>query len=203
MLQQLETARFEVSPATRLRLQEALQALSKNYRDRPEELKYVLAPLLAASGDEQLRFYQIFDQWLKAGMYKEADPPVQKRFGLYWLISSVLFVMLLLFTFIAIFQPMKKVPTFFTVDKNCVRTGEEIQLTNLTVFPLIHEFWQLIGQKKEIIWDLGGGIVNNRDTVFTHSYDSPGYKTISLTAGDSTYRKSIFCFTYWESTGPV
>ncbi len=62
-MRRLELAGFRISPADRLRVQRALHAHGREYVERPEGLKYVLAPLLARSAAEQALFYDIFEKY--------------------------------------------------------------------------------------------------------------------------------------------
>ena len=194
LLRQLQTARFQISPAIQLRLQEALQALSESYKDKPQELKYVLAPLVAVSGEEQQRFYQIFDQWLGEGMQEKDESPPPPTFNwIPWMIGSAL--ALLIFAIFYFNRPVPKAHTFFQLPDRCIRMGEEIILRNLTP-PLQSDIFGNNDEKSlrffPFVWDFGDGNTNNQDTLVRYRYESPGYKTIQLTAGDSTYQQTIF-----------
>lgn len=65
LFQRLELAGFKLSPADRLRAIRILSGPGKKELESPEKLKDILAPLLARSAEDQLKFYEIFDHYFQ------------------------------------------------------------------------------------------------------------------------------------------
>ena len=63
LFRRLELADFQLSPADRLRALQVLGGPAKAYLNDPARLKELLAPVLVRSEAEQLKFYEIFDQY--------------------------------------------------------------------------------------------------------------------------------------------
>ncbi len=70
LFRRLELAGFQLSPADRLRALRILGGPAKAYLNEPARLKQLLAPVLVRSESEQLKFYEIFDQY-----YLEVSSP--------------------------------------------------------------------------------------------------------------------------------
>jgi formylglycine-generating enzyme required for sulfatase activity len=72
LFQRLTLAGFHLSPGDRLRALRVLGGPGKAYLHKPEQLKALLAPVLVRSEAEQLKFYEIFDQY-----YREVSAPLE------------------------------------------------------------------------------------------------------------------------------
>lgn len=72
LFQRLELAGFRLSPGDRLRALRVLGGPGKSALQQPEQLKMLLAPVLARSEAEQLKFYEAFDQY-----YREISVPLE------------------------------------------------------------------------------------------------------------------------------
>ena len=72
LFQRLTLAGFRLSPGDRLRALHVLGGPGKTYLREPEQLKALLAPVLVRSEAEQLKFYEIFDQY-----YLEVSAPLE------------------------------------------------------------------------------------------------------------------------------
>ena len=93
LFHRLEIAGFEISPADRLRAWRILSGPAKYYLQEPEQLKLLLAPVLARNATEQDKFYDLFDQFY-AELIQPLPPPPASRFDLprwvLWLFLAVL-----------------------------------------------------------------------------------------------------------------
>ncbi|WP_367391746.1 SUMF1/EgtB/PvdO family nonheme iron enzyme [Lewinella sp. LCG006] len=72
LFQRLRLAGFRLSPGDRLRALRVLGGPGKTCLQEPEKLKALLAPVLVRSEAEQLKFYEIFDQY-----YQEVSAPLE------------------------------------------------------------------------------------------------------------------------------
>ena len=78
LLDRLALAGCPVSPRQRLLLWRTLQQFGTDYLERPHDLKFRLAPLIATNAAEQENFYQIFDKYLadlRSGVTEPIEPP--------------------------------------------------------------------------------------------------------------------------------
>ena len=77
---QLQAAGFRLDTRRKLRLWRALHARGADYVGKTEELKYLLAPLIATTAAEQERFYKLWDEFLEHWDEQPDKPePVLKR----------------------------------------------------------------------------------------------------------------------------
>lgn len=83
LFKRLELAGFKLSPADRLRALRILGGPAKIYLDDPARLKQLLAPVLVRSEAEQLRFYEIFDQYYQE-ISKPWEPDALADSGIKW-----------------------------------------------------------------------------------------------------------------------
>jgi formylglycine-generating enzyme required for sulfatase activity len=66
LLELLEAAGFDASPATRVRAWRVLSGIGRDAALRdPADLKFLLAPVFARNAEEQQRFYEVFDRYVR------------------------------------------------------------------------------------------------------------------------------------------
>lgn len=65
LLIQLEQEGFQLDPSEQIRIQRVLHELGHEYREKPEQLGRILSPLIAKTPEEQVLFYQVFNQYLE------------------------------------------------------------------------------------------------------------------------------------------
>ncbi|MFN8301615.1 MAG: SUMF1/EgtB/PvdO family nonheme iron enzyme [Saprospiraceae bacterium] len=76
---QLQAAGFRLDTRRKLRLWRALHAQGAGFVGKPEELKYLLAPLIATTAAEQERFYQLWDGFLEECKKEAVDPEAGQK----------------------------------------------------------------------------------------------------------------------------
>ncbi|RMG78909.1 MAG: PKD domain-containing protein, partial [Bacteroidetes bacterium] len=92
-LQRLSLAGFKISPAQRINLLKVLQSTGSHLVDRPEDLKYVLCPLIAQNAAEQARFYVLFDRFIEESRVEIETQKWWERIPPYaWILAAALFL---------------------------------------------------------------------------------------------------------------
>ncbi|MCB0854856.1 MAG: hypothetical protein KDD63_21695, partial [Bacteroidetes bacterium] len=217
LIQMLERRAFHLTPDQKVRIQKILGLMGQKGFDSPAGLRNYLCPLIAKTGAEQQRFYQIFDEWLE----RHVKPPEQKeiprpevleRERRKWVIpvaiSGILVIGLLIWIIIAglltsASAPPEKPKPFFTLEDRCIRLDQPFLLTN-----------QSPDTTLKFSWDFGDGKIDSANWSPLHSFNKPGTYTINLKLFretiDSSYSRKIYVhdnerphakFTYLEKNG--
>ena len=83
LIQRLEASGYKVSPRQRLQLWRILEQFGAEELNRPEQLKYRVAPVLVTNAEEQEAFYKLFDQFLEESR-KYKPPPEPEATPKWW-----------------------------------------------------------------------------------------------------------------------
>ncbi|MBL7804719.1 MAG: SUMF1/EgtB/PvdO family nonheme iron enzyme [Saprospiraceae bacterium] len=173
---QLQAAGFRLDTRRKLRLWRALHAQGAGFVGKTEELKYLLAPLIATTAAEQERFYQLWDGFLEeckkeavdpeAGQ-KQPDPPRPLWKNIVWPTLTVLLLSLAgYWIYQAFFVQAPKEENFFIgIDRSSsmdklVRDRDTVPLHN----------WQPVNQiipaKDSLYWEVKDAASGALDSVY-------------------------------------
>ncbi len=189
---QLEREGFAVSPDTYLRLQEALRVFAPSYQDQPQQLRRVLAPLVAQNPAQQQQFYQIFDEYyaqIQAQVKRELDPdpdqedkdkklePQPPKPWLYYALGTV-GLLLLIFLFLYLYRPQPVLlpeNISFVADTTYARTGDTLRFT-------IPDY-EKQREALDFYWDFKDGSEPGavQDSITPHAFGREGDYAVELT----------------------
>lgn len=138
LFRRLELAGFRLSPADRLRALRILGGPAKAYLDQPAQLKQLLAPVLVRSEAEQLKFYEIFDQYYLE-MSSPWEPPALDEEKVEWWKWLFLLPMLaiLFYAYYALTQHevgQEELTVYIEGPKSGI-PGDTVRFENKTSFP--------------------------------------------------------------------
>lgn len=138
LFRRLELAGFQLSPADRLRALRILGGPAKAYLEDPAALKQLLAPVLVRSEAEQLKFYEIFDQYY-LDISGPWAPPVLEGDGPEWWKWLLLLPMLalLFYAYYALTQQEvgQEQLTVYIDGPDYGIPGDTVRFENKTNFP--------------------------------------------------------------------
>lgn len=208
LLSRLQREGFSYGVDVHLQLQTVLRNLSEEVRQNPYELKWLIAPVLAQSVEEQQTFYRVFDEYFReeiqpllddgfAGLQPPPPPPPPEapRWTMpRWLATTILAVCSLLVLYglyRLIFQPQYQFhPNFEIQTENGRETatnppypmaylGDSVMVVNLS-----NEREDTLGY--QFIWRFGEGhdsLISASPQLY-YQYQTAGNKQVRLTIRD-------------------
>ena len=208
LLSRLKAAGFAVDTSRQLRMLKALEQNGTQFVGNWEEIKYLLAPLICRSAQEQRKFYIIFDTFReeceKEILQPPTAPPPVKKIKKYWWILVLLLLGVLLYIVNQSIRtqtysfPALLTDTFREGDTLTMKdfsagtldsTSFEIQIvdksTGKTAYSADHQHFQWLvegeGKEKYIIINTLG--TASKDSVLILCADPPASSEIILPKG--------------------
>ncbi|MEL6658602.1 MAG: SUMF1/EgtB/PvdO family nonheme iron enzyme [Bacteroidota bacterium] len=145
LFRRLELADFQLSPADRLRALQVLGGPAKAYLNDPVRLKELLAPVLVRSEAEQLKFYEIFDQYYHDISAPWEAPPLPKEGVEWWKWLLILPLLAVLFyTYYALTQREVVTDDFslFIAGPDSGQAGDTVRFENKTTHSGEQKDWR-------------------------------------------------------------
>jgi hypothetical protein len=134
LLSRLKAAGFAVDTSRQLRMLKALEQNGTQFVGNWEEIKYLLAPLICRSAQEQRKFYVIFDTFReeceKEILQPPTAPPPVKVFKKYWWILVLLLLGVLLYIVNQSIRTQSY--TFPTLLTDTFREGDTLTMKDFT-----------------------------------------------------------------------
>jgi len=89
LLEALTLSGFYITPLERQQMLQVLAGPAKLYLDRPERLKYLLAPVICRNAAEQARFYEVFDKYYREEGRGQGAGKTVRRSPFTWIALAV------------------------------------------------------------------------------------------------------------------
>lgn len=212
LLLRLQREGFVFGVDLHLQLQQLLRSLGHEYLNDPESLKRILAPVLAKSQEQQIKFYRIFDEYYQEVVQRhvaqvlkgESDTfvpnpqaSVKKSRVPRWLAPLILVLsagLLAVIFLVDIVKPLSPLHPQFSILTDSTTLFAENQTPRFPIGSSVvfeNQSQELAAESSaeaqgiEFIWDFGDGsprVITQSEREIAHSYSEPGTYYASLGA---------------------